>query len=308
MTMDQRGFISLVDTALEDVIFRCIKDDFAATAMVSSQELITFSSPKTVSTQENKKLSIFLYNITKRTTERNIPPSEDGSGKITGNLSSDLHYLIIPLSGSEKDHHMVLEKIIQMFLTKPLIEIAYAEKKIEVVVKVDSHSLDELSRLWMALDAPLRLSLSLTICASELLYTLEKKITDATPVPQTPFIDSNHGIKLCQAVRKTFVEQSAGWKKRNMVVKQWMLQDFQKNSSMTVEEMQNMLSSLGEKLERGESATQFIKPLNQLAGFYQHQLDELKGLLKISHKQIENIETITTWINDVKALVETINI
>jgi len=68
-----------------------------------------------------------------------------------------------------------------------------------------------------------------------------------------------------------------------------------------------MLGSLGEKLENGESATQFIKPLNQLAEFYQHQLDELKGMNKISHRQTENIEIITTWINDVKALVETLS-
>ena len=33
-----------------------------------------------------------------------------------------------------------------------------------------------------------------------------------------------------------------------MVVKQWVFQDFQKNTGMTVEEMQSMLNSLGDKL------------------------------------------------------------
>lgn len=304
--MDKKGFISSVDSALEKIIFGCLKDDFAAIAIISSQELISFSSPKNAKPQGNKKLSIFLYNITERTPAKNISLSKDKPEKITYQMPLDLHYLITPMSGNEKDDHVILEKIIQMFLTNPLIGIADAEKNIEVVVKIDSHSLDELSRLWLSLNVSFRLSLSLTISTSELLYYPEKKIKDPTVGPQTPLLDASHVNKLYQVVLKTFVEQSTGWKNRNMVIKQWMLQDFQKKSNMTVEEMQNMLGSLGEKLENGESATQFIKPLNQLAEFYQHQLDELKGMNKISHRQTENIEIITTWINDVKALVETL--
>jgi hypothetical protein len=105
-------------------------------------------------------------------------------------------------------------------------------------------------------------------------------------------------------VLKTFTEQSNDWSKRNMAVKQWLLRDFKKNTDMTVEEMQTTLNNLGSKLEQHGLTTQFIKPLNLLAGYYEHQLNELKGLHKITHRQGENIEMISAWIKEVKDLVE----
>jgi hypothetical protein len=73
---------------------------------------------------------------------------------------------------------------------------------------------------------------------------------------------------------------------------------------MTLEGMQTMLNNLGDRLEQHGSTAQFIKPLNQLARYYQHQLDELKGMHKVTHRQGKNIETVDAWIKEVKALIE----
>jgi archaellum component FlaC len=59
-------------------------------------------------------------------------------------------------------------------------------------------------------------------------------------------------------------------------------------------------------LEAHQPTERFIKPLNLLAGYYEHQLENLKGFRKISSKQQENLEAIDAWIKDVKALVETL--
>ena len=301
--MDHTSFISQVDRALADLIFGCIQNDSTTKAMISNQEQISFSSPKTTPTRGNKKLSIFLYNITQETSLKNLPPFENESRQLKSATSFALHYFVTPFAENEKDDHTLIEKIIQMFLAKPLINITDAESNIEVAVKIDSLSLDELNGLWMALDAPLRLSVSLTVFSASL-NNPQAQITDVAVASQTPAFDTNRVAQLYQVVLKTFTEQSTGWRNRNMVVKQWVLQDFQKNSGMTVEEMQNTLNSLGGKLEHHESTDQYIKTLNQLAGYYQHQLDEMKGLHKISHKQTENIETITVWIRDIKSLME----
>ena len=117
-------------------------------------------------------------------------------------------------------------------------------------------------------------------------------------------LDTNHATQIYQPVLKTFTEQSSGWKNRNIVVKQWVLQDFKKNTEMTVEEMLTALNSLGDKLERHEPTDQFIKPLNLLAAYYKHQLDELEGMQKVTHKQKENLEMISQWIKDVENLIE----
>jgi hypothetical protein len=304
MLMGQKGFVSNADAALSNLIWDSLQKESAAEKIISSQEQISFSTPKPASTRGNRKLSIFLYNITEETAAKNIPPPEDGSGRLAPRMSFAMHYLLTPLTGDEKDDHGLLEEIIQILLTKPLFGLAGAESNIELSVKIDSLSLDELSRLWMALDTPLRLSVSITVSSAESLRIPQRQVIDGVAVPHTPEIDANRVTQLYQAVLKTFTDQSTGWRNRNMFVKQWIHQDFQKNSGITVEEMQSMLSSLGDKLEHDESTVQSITPLNQLAGYYTHQLDELKGLQKVTHKQAENIETITLWIRDVKALVE----
>ena len=302
--MAHTGFISQVDTALADLIWRSIEGDSTVTAMLSNKEQISFSSPKTASTKENKKLTIFLYNIINETATKNTPAQEDASGKMNSDNFFVLHYLVTPFTGNEKDNHSLLEKLIQSILAKPLIVTSYAENNVDLLVKIDSLSTDELSRLWVALDSPLRLSISLTVSSTATLLNSPDANVRTKNTPETKAVATNQTIQLYQAVLKTFSDQSADWKNRNMVVKQWVLQDFQKNAGMTVEEMQSMLNSLGNKLSHGESTANCIKPLNQLVGYYQHQLDELKGLHKISHKQTANIDAITIWINDIKALQE----
>ncbi len=114
MVMDQKSFITNVDTALSDLIWKSIKNDSTLITLVSSQEQISFSSPKTATTRGNKKLSIFLYNITEETATKNLPPPEAGSVKLSSHMSFALHYLVTPFTGNEKDDHALLEKIIQI--------------------------------------------------------------------------------------------------------------------------------------------------------------------------------------------------
>ncbi len=287
--MDQKAFISDIDTALADLIRNNIENDSTTKNIISSQEQISFSSPKDTGNRENRKLSIFLYNISKE--------------KVTDNTHAlALHYLVTPLTGNAKDDHALLEKIIQ--ISKRPIGLDDSEKNKAVVVNVDFFSLDELSRLWIALGSPLRLSVGLTIFCSEAFCGSKAQGNSSSVALKTPAITTEHVIQLYQVVLRTFTEQSAGWMNRNMVIKQWVLQEFKKNTGMTVEEMLIALNHLGDKLEQNQHAVQFTETLNHLAGYYQHQVDELRGFQKLTHKQTENLEAITVWIEDIKALVE----
>jgi hypothetical protein len=287
--MGQNSFISTADAALGSLIWNGIEKEPSARNLISSKEQISFSSPKASDAKGTRKLSVFLYNITEETADH---------------ASFALRYLITPFTGNDKDDHALLGKIIHALLASPRIVRTDAENDVEFTVKIDSLSLEELSKLWIALRAPLRLSVSLTVSSAEPRYDHRAKVTSAPVAPQAPAVDPRRVNQLYQAVLKTFGEQSTGWKSRNMVVKQWLLQDFKKNTDMTVEEMQIMLNNLGDKIEQHGSTAQFIKPLNQLAVYYEHQLNELKGLHKISHRQGENIKTIDAWIKEVKGLAE----
>ena len=100
------------------------------------------------------------------------------------------------------------------------------------------------------------------------------------------------------------MEQSEDWKQRNMVFRQWMLGYFKKQTNLSVDDMQEELNGLGEKLETGAPTTQFLGPLKALNRFYECQLGEMKSFDKFSHKQKENIDLISGWVSDVKALIK----
>jgi Pvc16 N-terminal domain len=305
MIMVQKGFITDADNALANLIWNGIKTESTSKNIISNQDQISFSSP--TSKQGTRKLSIFLYSITEEMTTRNVSPSANVSEKNNNTLSFVLHYLITPFTGNDKDDHALLEKITCTVLATPLISVTDKESTVKLKMKVDSLSLNELTKLWIALGISLKLSLSLTISSSEPSYDSQADGMSANATPQVPAIETKHVTELFNAVLKTFTEQSSGWMNRNMLIKQWVLQEFKKNTGMTVEEMMIALNHLGVKIEQHQSILEFTEPLNLLVGYYQHQLDELKGLQKLSHKQTENLETIKIWIREVKTLIEALS-
>jgi NAD(P)-dependent dehydrogenase (short-subunit alcohol dehydrogenase family) len=117
--------------------------------------------------------------------------------------------------------------------------------------------------------------------------------------------DKRGKTELSQAVLKTFVEQSEGWKKRNLFERQWVSRDFKKNTGMSIDEMQTTLKTLENNLA-GAYSGNFLEPLKQLTAYYAHQQDQLKGYEKNPQKLQENLKTIDGWINDTKALLEAI--
>lgn len=114
-------------------------------------------------------------------------------------------------------------------------------------------------------------------------------------------------MELYEPVLKTYLEQSEGWKKRNLFERQWVSRDFKKNTGRTVDEMQATLKALGNVLKNQASTKEFIEPLNNLAAYYVHQQDQLKGYEKDQKKLQENMKVIDNWIKDTKALIQALS-
>jgi hypothetical protein len=297
--MSDDAFISNIDKALTTLVWNGIKNKPTIQNILSSQEQISFSPPKTSKTQ---KLSIYLYNIIEDPATRNQPTALNPTEKKKAQSSFALHYLIVPTAGSEENNHALLEKIIQTLSETPVIASAASGNGSELTVKLDSLSLDDLGKLWVALGVPFRLSVSVTVSSAKTTYGAQTGTQITTTTISTPVADYKNVTELYQAVFKTFIQQ-VGSKRRNFFQKQYTAQDFKKNTDMSIEEMQAALDSLGNKLELHISTAQYIKPLTALAEYYEHQLNQLKGFEKISPKQKENTEMINNWIKDVKALV-----
>lgn len=110
--------------------------------------------------------------------------------------------------------------------------------------------------------------------------------------------------ELYQAVLKTFLEQSEGWKKRNLFERQWVSRDFKKNTGFSIDEMQANLKALGDNLKAGAKTGASIEAVNKVAAYYMHQQEQLRGFEKNPQKLEENLKTIDGWIQDAKDLME----
>lgn len=138
------------------------------------------------------------------------------------------------------------------------------------------------------------------------------KVEEQKPIQQqeaqTAKLSENRSKdELYQAVFKTYLEQSEGWKKRNLFERQWVSRDFKKTTGRSIDEMQTTLKELGNSLKSGASTAEFIEPLNQLAGYYVHQQGQLRGFEKNPQKLEENLKIIDIWVNDATALIKILN-
>lgn len=243
---------------------------------------------------------------------KNVLPNAESSGK-RRELEAlfSLHYIVTPHTGNEEDDHILLGKILEALTAAPIIGHMSPDSATDLRVSVDSLSLDELSKLWTAIGAPLRLSVCFTIAPVAVGLTLAgeaKTVADAASPPTlsaTP--EKKNAKELYQTVFAKFTEQAVGWKKSNLFRKQWIGQDFKKVTNMTIDEMQTALNGLGDKLELNLPTVQFINSLNLLAEYYEHQATQLRGLGKVSQKQRENVEIVSQWVKDVKTLIEALS-
>jgi NAD(P)-dependent dehydrogenase (short-subunit alcohol dehydrogenase family) len=109
---------------------------------------------------------------------------------------------------------------------------------------------------------------------------------------------------LYASIFKTYTEQSAGWKKRNLFERQWISRDFKKSTGMSIDEMSTALKVLGENLSNRTVTQGSIETLKLLKKYYEHQHEQLRGFEKDPKKLQENLAVIDTWTNDIKALLD----
>jgi len=302
--MSDQNFIQEADKALQNHIWNALKSDQTTQTIITRIDQVAFSPPKATTTQKTGKVFVFLYRIDEEASTRNQQVSTGASRKQPQTCFS-LHYIVVAQTGNEGDDHVLLGKIVQALAAFPLISSAQNREGIKVMF--DSLSLGEVAAFWTALGVPLRPSANIAL-TSVVAGSAQSEATGATAISVFPQASatpqSEDETKLYEAVHQTFTEQADGWKKSNMLRKQFVMQDFRKITEMTVDEMQAAVNVLGDKLEMNRPTAQFIKPLNLLAKYYGHQADELKGLRGLSKKQKENVEVLNQWVKDVDALVE----
>lgn len=106
-------------------------------------------------------------------------------------------------------------------------------------------------------------------------------------------------------VRRVYEEQYAGWLKRSIFERQWVLRDFKKVMKLSAEQVKESLMKIEASVCQGD-----IDPVKKeqelfvsLLAYYEHQLKLLRGYEKDPMKAEENAKIISGWMEDIKTVL-----
>ena len=131
---------------------------------------------------------------------------------------------------------------------------------------------------------------------------------DLLPQVQEPSNNPDIGyqkvIPLVYQMIDVYNEQYAGWLKRNVFERQWVLRDFKKTVGIPAEQFQIDLQHLKKNLDSGKTATyeSYRDHFKSLKQYFQHQYKLLQGYEKNPDKLKKNSEILLSWIKDLTAI------
>jgi hypothetical protein len=161
--------ISDVNKTLAELVWNNIKDDKQISSVLSTENQISFSSPKLTENEGSKKITFFLYQITEFSSMRNHPMLKGNQNQeVHRSLHLIFHYLITPYTQNTESNHILLGKILQIFannavLRGSLLKGGLSKNPTALRLALDPLSIDELNRLWSVIGANYRLSLSYSV-------------------------------------------------------------------------------------------------------------------------------------------------
>jgi hypothetical protein len=140
---------------------------------------------------EEEGLSVWLYRVVRDEDRLNLPPERLGPGRIhRAPLPLRLHYLMTPLTNAKANagpetEQVVLGKVLQTFYDHPLLSGAdlqddFSGTTLELAVRLETLSLEEIARVWDSLEGSFQLSASYEVSLVMIRSGLEPE--DVPPV------------------------------------------------------------------------------------------------------------------------------
>jgi hypothetical protein len=151
---------------------------------------VSLNTPAEMAERE-QGLSVWLYRVLRDEQRLNAPPERLGPARIRRTpLPVRLHYLITPITDAEDEssaetEQMILGKVLQLFHDHPRLrgtdlESDFEGTGVELTVRLEPMGLEEITRVWDALDRPYQLSVSYEVSVIYIHSATEP--VDASPV------------------------------------------------------------------------------------------------------------------------------
>jgi hypothetical protein len=158
---------------------------------VAGPMVVSLNTPKEMLERETEGVSLWLYRLVRDEQRLNTPPvrvSEDQFRRAP--LPVRLHYLITPVISSTDLIHgpemeqIVLGKVLQVFHDHPsqrcsALQGDFVGTDVELHVRLEQLTLEEIARVWDALDRSYQLSVSYEVSVVEIESALQPRVVPA---------------------------------------------------------------------------------------------------------------------------------
>jgi hypothetical protein len=162
--MSDYSVIAELGGSLVSVLYSELNADPQISGLIDSEDRISLESPADLESNNSVRLSMYLYRILENPYLKNQYPVQGTGGKLRkAPLTLDLYYLMTPLVGTPREQQIVLGKAMRTLYDRPILESqdlegSLAESGEQISMILNPVSLEELTRVWQALEIPYRLS------------------------------------------------------------------------------------------------------------------------------------------------------
>jgi hypothetical protein len=199
--------LGAVSAALQNIIWEAVVRDPALLAIVRSPEAIVFKNPTETARDSAHRLSLWLYQVTEDEFTRNMPaqrpsptttqpaaPAVPTYRHIFPPLALNLYYLVTPFAPSSEADQMLLGKTMQVMYDNAIVLVYDEANEVfeELRIMLCRLSLEELTRIWEALQEPYRLSVCYKVRVARITSARDNRgaqvITNLHRLGRPPFV------------------------------------------------------------------------------------------------------------------------
>ena len=145
--------------------------------------VVSLATPQEMNEKPAEGLSVWLYRIIRDEQRLNDPPVRISPTELRPPpLPVRLHYLMTPVTneqtGDAETEQLILGKVLQLFHSHPVLggadlQAEFTGTEVELHVRLEPLMLEEITRIWEALEGSYQLSVSYEISVVSIMPELE---------------------------------------------------------------------------------------------------------------------------------------
>ncbi|MGY1636841.1 DUF4255 domain-containing protein [Geodermatophilus sp. SYSU D00742] len=159
--MSSHLVLAAVSSGIRRLLWNSISTDTTVRPLVGTEEAIVFLNPTQAARDSGNRLSLWLYQIAENEFTKNSPRlrTADDEERFPP-LSLDLFYLLTPFGPSSEADLLILGRSMQALYDSARTTLLNTTARVaeDLGITLCRRTLDELSRIWEALQEPYRLS------------------------------------------------------------------------------------------------------------------------------------------------------